>query len=377
MHSDHNIFSLCEYPAPEFASCDWAAYSGPMAPVRGRGTGSNPPNRFVKRHFEPDPGAEDPTDPLPRTKFLKDSSRTVIARNDSPDIGFERSVNPYRGCEHGCVYCYARPYHEFLGFSSGLDFETRILVKEDAPELLRKELSAPSWTPQVIAISGVTDAYQPAERRYQLTRRCLEVLAEFRNPVVLITKNHLVTRDLDLLSDLARDGSAAVVLSITTLDPTLARILEPRTSTPARRLSAVEAIAKAGVPVGVNVAPVIPGLTDAEIPAILRAAARAGASFSGYSVVRLPHAVKDLFSEWLEQHYPDRKKKVLSRIRGVRDGALNDPSFGSRMSGEGVYAEQIAGLFELSRKKSGIPATRPALSAAAFRLPPGPQLTLF
>ncbi len=345
-----------------------------MAPVRGRGTGSNPPNRFEKRSVELDP---DPDAPLPRTQFLKDTSRTVIAKNDSPDIGFERSINPYRGCEHGCVYCYARPYHEFLGYSAGLDFETKILVKEDAPELLREELSSPKWAPQVIAISGVTDAYQPAERRYGLTRRCLQVLAEFRNPTVLITKNHLVTRDVDLLTDLARHNAAAVVLSITTLDPALARILEPRTSTPARRLLAVETLAKAGVPVGVNVAPVIPGLTDAEIPAILKAAAKAGASFAGYSVVRLPHAVKELFTEWLEQHYPDRKSKVLNRIRGVRDGGLNDPKFGSRMSGEGVYAEQIGALFELSRKKATLPATRPKLSAAAFRLPPGPQLTLF
>jgi DNA repair photolyase len=377
MHTDHIIFSICECSARGFASCDGPPYSNAMARLRGRGTGSNPPNRFVKRSLELDPEAADPDAPLPRTQFLKDSSRTVIARNDSPDIGFERSINPYRGCEHGCVYCYARPYHEFLGFSSGLDFESRILVKEDAPELLREELSSPSWTPQVIAISGVTDAYQPAERRYRLTRRCLEVLAEFRNPTVLITKNHLVTRDIDLLADLARHGSAAVILSITTLDPSLARVLEPRTSTPARRLAALEALAKAGIPAGVNVAPVIPGLTDAEIPAILRAAAGAGASFAGYSVVRLPHAVKDLFSDWLETHYPDRKGKVLNRIRGVRDGALNDPAFGSRMSGEGVYAEQIGALFELSRKKAKLPATRPELSAAAFRLPPGPQLTLF
>jgi DNA repair photolyase len=348
-----------------------------MAPVRGRGTGSNPTNRFEKRSVELDPGEADPTAPLPRTQFFKDTSRTVIAKNDSPDLGFERSINPYRGCEHGCVYCYARPYHEFLGFSAGLDFETKILVKEDAPDLLREELASPKWTPQVIAISGVTDAYQPAERRYALTRRCLEVLADFRNPTILITKNHLVTRDIDLLADLARHGAAAVVLSITTLDPALARILEPRTSMPARRLAAVEALAKAGIPVGVNVAPVIPGLTDAEIPAILKAAAKAGASFASYSVVRLPHAVKELFTEWLEQHYPDRKIKVLNRIRGVRDGGLNDPKFGSRMSGEGVYAEQIGALFELSRKKAKLTGAQPGLSAAAFRRPPGPQLTLF
>jgi DNA repair photolyase len=348
-----------------------------MAPVRGRGTGSNPRNRFEKRSVELDPDALDPTEPLPRTQFLKDTARTVIAKNDSPDLGFERSLNPYRGCEHGCVYCYSRPYHEFLGFSSGLDFETKILVKEDAPELLREELSSPKWSPQVIAVSGVTDAYQPAERRYGLTRRCLEVLAEFRNPTLVITKNHLVTRDLDVLGDLSRHGAAAVVLSITTLDPALARAMEPRTSSPSRRLAAIEALAAARIPVGVNVAPVVPGLTDSEIPAILRASAKAGASFAGYSMIRLPHSVKDLFSEWLDQHFPDRKDKVLNRIRGVRDGALNDPKFGSRMSGEGVYAEQVGALFELSRKKAKLPSNFPRLSAAAFRPPPGPQLTLF
>jgi DNA repair photolyase len=273
--------------------------------------------------------------------------------------------------------CYARPYHEFLGFSSGLDFETKILVKEDAPELLREELSSPKWSPQVIAVSGVTDAYQPAERRYGLTRRCLEVLAEFRNPTLIITKNHLVTRDIDVLGDLSRHGAAAVVLSITTLDPALAHAMEPRTSSPSRRLAAIEALAAARIPVGVNVAPVVPGLTDSEIPAIVRAAAKAGASFAGYSMIRLPHSVKDLFSEWLDQHFPDRKDKVLNRIRGVRDGALNDPKFGSRMSGEGVYAEQVGALFELSRKKAKLPSNFPTLSAAAFRPPPGPQLTLF
>jgi len=273
--------------------------------------------------------------------------------------------------------CYARPYHEYLGFSSGLDFETKILVKEDAPELLREELSSPKWKPQVIAISGVTDAYQPAERNYRLTRRCLEVLRDFRNPVLVITKNHLVTRDADLLAELAALGAAGVVVSVTTLDPELARIMEPRTSTPARRLAAIETLTRAGVPTGVNVAPVIPGLTDSEIPAILNAAAKAGAAFAGHTVLRLPHGVRDLFSEWLADHYPGRREKVLHRIRGVRGGGLNDPRFGSRMSGEGAYAEQISALFELSRKKAGIPPGRRELSTAAFRLPPGPQLTLF
>ena len=348
-----------------------------MAPVRGRGTGSNPPNRFTRRSVEPDPEAVDPEAPLPRTQFIKDTARTIINRNDSPDVGFDFSINPYRGCEHGCVYCYARPFHEFLGFSAGIDFETKILVKEDAPALLREELSSPKWKPALIAMSGVTDCYQPAERKFVLTRGCLEVLAEFRNPVVIITKNHLVTRDIDLLSDLARRKAASVVLSVTTLDPELARHMEPRTSAPARRLAAIKALAAAGIQTGVNVAPIIPGLTDSEIPAILKAAAQAGASFAGHTIVRLPHAVKDLFEQWLGDHFPARKEKVLHRIREVRDGALNDPRFGSRMTGEGIYAEQVTALFELSRKKAKLPADPPELSAAGFRIPPGPQLTLF
>lgn len=348
-----------------------------MASAHGRGTGSNPPNRFTRHSTAPDPEAVDHHEPLPRTQFIRDAARTIITRNDSPDIGFETSINPYRGCEHGCVYCYARPYHEYLGFSSGMDFETKILVKEEAPKLLRDELSSPKWTPQVIALSGVTDCYQPAERKFGLTRGCLEVLAEFRNPVVIVTKNHLVTRDIDLLAELARHRAAAVILSITTLDPGLARAMEPRTSAPAGRLQALGALAAASVPCGVNVAPVIPGLTDSEIPSILNAAAAAGASFAGHALVRLPHAVKELFEGWLGDHFPARKERVLHRIRGVRAGALNDPRFGSRMTGEGVYAEQISALFDLSRKKARLAEGPPALSSEHFTVPPGPQLTLF
>ena len=246
--------------------------------IRGRGAADNPPNRFEALAHAPDPEAIDPDGPGPDTEFLKDPSRSLITYNDSPDVGFTASINPYRGCEHGCIYCYARPTHEYLGFSAGLDFETKILVKEDAPELLRRELSSPRWTPQVLAISGVTDPYQPVERRLELTRRCLEVLAEFRNPVAIITKNHLVTRDVDLLGELARHEAVAVYLSVTTLDPRLARTMEPRTSQPARRLAAIEALSRAGVPSGVLVAPVIPGLTDHEMPKIVAAAARAGAA---------------------------------------------------------------------------------------------------
>src|SRR5258706_14823093 len=265
------------------------------SPNSGRGGANNPPNRFEKIELERDADWDPEEDPLARTTFLKDHSSTVITYNNSPDVGFEASINPYRGCEHGCIYCYARPTHEYLGFSAGLDFETKIMVKQNAPGLLREELSSTRWTPKIIAMSGVTDCYQPVERRLKLTRGCLEVLAEFRNPVVIITKNHLVTRDLDLLAELARHRAAAVVLSITTLDSGLARIMEPRTSTPARRLAAIEALAAAGIPAGVNVAPIIPGLTDSEVPAILRAAARAGAGFAGHTLVRLPHAPKGLF----------------------------------------------------------------------------------
>src|SRR5207253_923628 len=228
----------------------------------------NPPNRFETIHLEPDADFDPEQDPLPRTQFLKDNSSTIIAHNNSPDVGFETSINPYRGCEHGCIYCFARPFHEYLGFSSGLDFETKILVKENAPELLREQLSSPKWQPQVIAMSGVTDCYQPVERKLRITRRCLEVLTEFRNPMTTITKNYLVTRDVDLYAELASMQATVVNISVTTLDVNLQRVMEPRTSIPARRLAAIERLARANVPVNVLVAPVIPGLTDYEMHAI-------------------------------------------------------------------------------------------------------------
>jgi DNA repair photolyase len=344
---------------------------------RGRGTAENPPNRFERLAYLPILEASDEDDGVVKTQYLKDASRSLITFNDSPDVGFEASINPYRGCEHGCIYCYARPYHEYLGFSAGLDFETKILVKEDAPVLLRAELGSRKWQPKVVAISGVTDCYQPIERKLQLTRRCLEVLAEFRNPVIIVTKNQLVTRDIDILKELASVEAAAVCVSITTLDAELARVMEPRTSTPANRLEAIQALAEAGVPVRVLVAPTIPGLTDHEMPSIIQAAAKAGAGNAGYVVVRLPHGVKELFEHWLEDHFPDRKKKVLNRIRDMRGGKLNDPNFGSRMSGEGVFAEQIRSMFKLACRKAGIEGSGPALSTAAFRRPSPPQLSLF
>jgi DNA repair photolyase len=345
--------------------------------MRGRGAPANPPNRFEPLSYSRDPDWTDPEDPALETQFFKDTSRSIIAYNDSPDVGFDASINPYRGCEHGCVYCYARPTHEYLGFSAGLDFESKILVKEDAPELLRRELSSARWKPQVLAISGVTDPYQPIERRLQLTRRCLEVLAEFRNPVVIITKNHLVTRDIDVLKELARYEAARVFLSITTLDGHLARIMEPRASHPTRRLAAVEALSQAGIQTGVLVAPVIPGLTDHELPSIIAAAAQAGARSAGYVTVRLPHGVGPLFEQWLSQHFPDRKDKVLHRIRAIRGGKLNDPRFVARMRGEGIFAEQIEALFVLACRKAGIDGRGPPLSTAAFRVPSEAQLSLF
>ena len=345
--------------------------------IRGRGAARNPPNRFEILAYHPDPEGVDPEGPAPETQFFKDPSRSLITVNDSPDVGFEASINPYRGCEHGCIYCYARPTHEYLGFSAGLDFETKILVKEDAPELLRRELSSPRWKPQVLAISGVTDPYQPVERRLQLTRRCLAVLAEFRNPVIIITKNHLVTRDLDLLGELARHEAAAVYLSVTTLDARLARTMEPRTSHPTRRLAAIEALSRAGVPTGVLVAPVIPGLTDHEMPAIISRAAEGGAQYAGYVLLRLPHAVAPIFEAWLAEHRPARKDKVLNRIRAIRGGRLNDPRFGSQMKGEGIFAEQIADLFALACRKAGIGGRGPNISTAAFRRPAPAQPSLF
>jgi DNA repair photolyase len=342
-----------------------------------RGAAENPPNRFEKIQLERDVDWNPEEDAFPRTQFFKDHSRTVIARNDSPDISFQASLNPYRGCEHGCSYCYARPTHEFLGFSAGLDFESKIMVKEDAPELLRAELMSPKWQPQVIFLSGVTDCYQPIERRLKLTRRCLEVLVEFRNPVFIITKNRLVTRDIDLLSELARHQAAAVWLSITTLDSELRKVMEPRTAPPAARLAAIRELAQAGIPAGVNMAPVIPGLTDHEMPAILQAAADAGATAAGFAVVRLPYAVAPLFEKWLETHFPDRKEKVLNRLRSLRGGKLNDSQWGKRLRGEGVFADQMEQMFEVARRKAGIQNYGNELSAAAFRRPPGAQLPLF
>ena len=349
---------------------------GGRPPLRGRGISRNPPNRFDTVSYVPDPDYDDAEgeSPNPRTVFLKDKTRSIVTCNESPDVGFDASVNPYRGCEHGCAYCYARPYHEYLGFSAGLDFETKILVKERAAELLRRKLISPRWVPRPVGMSGVTDPYQPIERQLRITRACIAVLAEFRNPVYIVTKNRLITRDADLLSDLAGRAAASVMLSFSTLDSGLSRVLEPRTSTPQRRLEAIESLAAAGVPVGVFVAPVIPGLTDHEVPAIVAAAARRGAGFAMCHLVRLPRGVAALFEEWLDLHAPDRKSKVLNRIRETRGGTLDDPRFWKRVRGEGEFAGQISGLFEMECRKNGIRTECPVLSTASFRRPPRQRL---
>jgi DNA repair photolyase len=369
-----------------------------MRPARkGRGARANPTGRFERRVIEPDldaaanaetqtvgyasveaiedaagdvtqPSRVHESSPL-RTQTLPDPSRSAIVFNQSPDIPFDASLNPYRGCEHGCAYCYARPTHEYLGYSAGLDFETKILVKERAPDLLRKELAARRWKPQVVALSGVTDAYQPIERRLELTRRCLEVFVEFRNPITVITKNALVTRDIDLLKRLAEDNAASVSLSITTLDGELQRTLEPRASAPNERLRAIERLSEAGIPTGVMVAPIIPGLTDSETPAILEAAASAGASRAGHIVLRLPHGLRELFDDWLLTHQPLRREKVLHRLESLRGRRLNDPRFGTRMRGEGIYAAQIGDLFRLWARKHDLDKPHTPLSTAAFRRP--------
>src|SRR4051812_25940270 len=318
--------------------------SRPLIQIRGRGTAHNPANRFVQQELVPDGDwldAADEEEPAPRTVFLRDHTKTIIARNDSPDVGFDTSINPYRGCEHGCIYCFARPTHEYFGLSAGLDFETQIFVKTDAAELLRKEFMKKSWEPKVIAMSGVTDCYQPIERKLRITRSVVEVMAEFRNPMTVITKNHLVTRDIDLFQELHAHHCISVNLSITSLRADLQNIMEPRTSIPARRLAAVEKLAKAGIPVGIMVAPIIPGLTDEEMPAILQAARDAGAQWASYVILRLPHAVAPLMDDWMKRHYPDRRDKVINRVKEMRGGKMYDSRFGIRGVGTGEFAEQI------------------------------------
>lgn len=350
-------------------------------PIHGRGASANPPNRFEPIAFEVDGDWLDgtPSDerPAPQTQLFDDASRTILAHNDSPDVGFDTSINVYRGCAHGCIYCYARPFHEYLGLSAGLDFETKIFVKRRAAELLREELARPGYSPRFISMSGVTDCYQPIERKLGLTRACLEVLAEARNPVGVITKNHLVTRDADLLADLARHNAGCATITITTLNLHLSAKLEPRASAPRRRLDAIRTLAGAGVPVGVSVSPIIPGLTDHEVPSILAAAREAGATSAFYVPLRLPGAVAPLFLSWLDQHVPDRRDKIVNRLQEMKEGKLNDARFGSRFRATGVWGEQLHAVFDLHWRRLGY-GSFPRLNADAFRRPGrGGQMVMF
>jgi DNA repair photolyase len=347
---------------------------GVKEPNVGRGTEFNPSHRFQKFEYEADPEARVRSVP---TELFEDNARSIISYNTSPDIQFDASVNPYRGCEHGCAYCYARPFHEYLGWSAGLDFESKILVKRNAAELLRIELNRPSWTPTLLTMSGITDPYQPIERKLGITRQCLEVLLDFRNPVGIITKNHMVTRDADLLGELAKFDAATVMISLPTLDVDLSRILEPRTSTPQARLKAITELTRRGIPCSVFIAPVIPGLTDHEMPAIAKAAAAAGATSAHYVLLRLPGSVRGIFETWLDTHLPDRKNKIIHHLEDARQGNLGDDRIGSRMIGSGSFAGQIRDLFKMSARRAGLSDRHRELSTSAFRRPGLYQASLF
>ena len=345
-------------------------------PQKGRGAISNADGRYERfSHVREDDswGTLDAEDvPRPRTTVLYDASRSIIARNSSPDLSFDRSINPYRGCEHGCVYCFARPSHAWLGMSPGLDFETRILLKPRAAELLAAELADPKYTPRVIALGTNTDPYQPLERTHRITRQVLEVLAAHNHPVAIVTKNHLVTRDIDILGPMAERGLAKVAVSITTLDGKLARTMEPRASSPAKRLDAIRALSRAGIPAAVMTAPLIPALNDMEMEQILERAAEAGASSAGYVMLRLPLEIKDLFREWLETHVPDKAAHVMALVRAMRGGKDYDASWGARMTGGGPYAELIGQRFRLATRRLKLNAQRFPLDASQFLRPARP-----
>ncbi len=312
---------------------------------------------------------DDADPPRLATTLTRDTSKTVIARNTSPDIPFDRSINPYRGCEHGCVYCFARPTHAYLGLSPGIEFESKLFYKPEAPELLRKELSKKGYRCDVMAIGTNTDPYQPVERETRLMRRILEVLAEFNHPVGIVTKNHLVTRDIDILAPMARKGLVEVNLSVTTLDRHLANVMEPRASTPSRRIAAIKALADAGIPTGVMTSPMIPALNDHEMEAILDQAAAAGATRANYIVLRLPIEVGPLFEAWLREHYPDRAERVLSLVRQTRGGKLYDSAWGERMRGQGPYAQLLRQRFGVAIRRLGLNQDRHRLDTSLFKAP--------
>jgi DNA repair photolyase len=349
--------------------------------LKGRGARSNAASRYDQEkrvRFDDGWTNEDDTPPPIKTEIIRDSTRTIIARNDSPDISFDRSINPYRGCEHGCIYCFARPTHAYLGLSPGLDFESKLLVKPEAAKLLEAELRKPSYRPQVIAMGTNTDPYQPIERDWRITRSVLQVLSDFKHPVGIVTKSAAIVRDIDILAPMAAEGLVKVALSITTLDKKLARSMEPRAATPSRRLETIRELAAAGIPVGVMTAPIIPALNDDEMESILAAAADAGATQAGYTLLRLPLEIKDLFREWLEAHVPDRGKHVISLIRAMRGGKDYDATWGKRMTGSGPYARMIAQRFAIATRRLGLNQNRSLLDTTKFRIPPraGDQLAL-
>jgi DNA repair photolyase len=349
------------------------------------GSRIDPPNRFEavhrERDFEHFQWDQEYLRSVSNRKieFLPDSSKSIVSENDSPDVPFRYSLNPYRGCIHSCSYCYARPTHEYLGFNAGLDFETKIVVKHDAAALFREFLAKDSWKPEPITFSGVTDCYQPAERQFQLTRQCLGVALECRQPISIVTKNALVLRDLDILKSLAADDLIHVYLSVPTLSVELARDMEPRASIPPARLRAIGMLAEAGIPVGVMVAPIIPGLNDSEVPAILAAAKESGAITASYVLLRLPLAVESVFQEWLQRTQPLKAERILTRIRQTRGGALNKSAWGERMVGAGEIAEQIGSMFKMFKRKHGLDSRLPPQNCDAFRppLPKSGQMRLF
>ena len=372
-------------PLPDDALPDSNDSRGPDTVVaerrRGRGAVSNTSGRFEPHARVVFDDGWQSLEELPpfKTVVQEERARKIITRNESPDLGFDRSINPYRGCEHGCIYCYARPTHAYQGLSPGLDFETRLFVKPDAPELLARELAAPGYQPKMIALGTNTDPYQPIERKWQLTRRILEVLRDAKHPVGIVTKSALVIRDLDILSEMAAKGLAKVALSVTTLDHRLARAMEPRASTPQRRLEAIRLLTKAGVPTAVMVAPIIPAINDSEIERILDAAAAAGATEAGYVMLRLPLEIKDLFREWLTEHFPDKSKHVISLVRDLHGGKDYDATFGKRQTGAGPYAWSVGRRFELACRRLGVNRRRLRLNHTLFKPPArrGSQLDLF
>jgi DNA repair photolyase len=356
--------------------------SPPSKAPRGRGATSNASGRFeslAREAFDDgwNDGDEAPS-PL-RTTVTPEKARVIITRNDSPDVGFDRSINPYRGCEHGCIYCYARPAHAYMGLSPGLDFESQLFFKPHAARLLEAELARKSYVPGVIHIGGNTDPYQPQERGLKVTRGILEVMERFRQPLSIITKSALIARDIDILGPMGKAGLARAAVSVTTLDRALARAMEPRAATPERRLEAVRRLSEAGTPTIVMFAPVIPGLNDHELEAVLKAAAGAGAVGAGYVVLRLPREIKDLFAAWLAERRPDRAERVMSLVRQMRGGRDYDPDWGKRMTGEGPIADVLARRFAIARRRFCLDRPQPPLDTSQFRVPPrsGDQIDLF